>query len=237
MLRRVVVLLELAGRLLLVEGRDLAHADALEDLEAALHLGDRPLQGARRLLGLRDDGHVEVRQAVVGRELDALGVDHDEADVFGEGAHEQAHEDGGDDDGLARARGAGDEQVRHLGEVGDHGLALGIAAERELERPARHVGQDVAEGDGLARAVGDLDAHVRGAGDGREDAHGVRGEREGDVVLEARDAAHALALARLDLERRDRGAGDPPDDAGVEAELLKRCLQRFCCLLKLGVRR
>ena len=86
---------------------------------------------------------------------------------------------------------------------------------------------------GLARAVGDLDAHKRRARNGREDAHRVRRERQRDVVFQVGDAAHALALARLHLERGDRGAGDPADDARVQAELLKRRLQALSRLLEL----
>lgn len=74
---RVVVMVEFAGGLLLVEGSDLTNANTLEDLKATLHLGNRPLQRARGLFGLGHHGHVQVRQTVIGRELDALGIDHD----------------------------------------------------------------------------------------------------------------------------------------------------------------
>ena len=91
---------KLAGGLLFVIGRDLAHVKALEDLQAALHLGHRPLQGTRGLLGLGHYGHVKMRQAVIACELDALGVDHDQANVLGERAHEQGRDDGVDHDRL-----------------------------------------------------------------------------------------------------------------------------------------
>ena len=42
-----------------------------------------------------------------------------------------------DADALAAARGAGDEQVRHLREIGDDRLAVDILAERERESCAR----------------------------------------------------------------------------------------------------
>ena len=76
----------------------------------------------------------------------------------------------------------------------------------------------VAQKHGLPRAVGHLDAHVVRAGDGREDAHARRGERERDVVLERRDAAHAHAGGQVHLEQRDRGAGHPAHHLGEYAE-------------------
>ena len=86
---------------------DVAHLVVLEDLEPALHLGHAPLQGARGLARLGDHGHVEVGQARVAGELDALGVHHDEPDLLGRGAHEHAHDDGVEEHRLAGAGGAG----------------------------------------------------------------------------------------------------------------------------------
>ena len=93
LLRRVIVVFKLAGGLLFVIRRDLADVEALEDLQATLHLGHGPLQCTGRLLGLGHHGHVEMRQAVIARKLDALGVDHDQANVLGKSAHEQGRDD------------------------------------------------------------------------------------------------------------------------------------------------
>ena len=62
---------------------DIARARALQDLEAPLHLRDRPRKRAGGLLRLGDDRHVEVRDAVVEREFDALRVDEDEPHLGG----------------------------------------------------------------------------------------------------------------------------------------------------------
>ena len=225
LLRRVIVMLKLAGGLLFVIGRDLAHVKALEDLQAALHFGHRPLQGTRGLLGLGHYGDVKMRQTVIACKLDALGVDHDQANVLGKGAHEQGCDDGVDHDRLTGTRGTGDQQVGHLGEVGDDRRALGVAADGELERTALHIGQHVAQIDVLALAVGNLDTNERGAGDRGKDTNRLGGERKRNIVLEARNLAHALALARLQLKGRHRGAGDPADHAGTAAKLKQGGLQ------------
>lgn len=125
LLRRVIVMLKLAGGLLFVVGRDLTHVETLEDLQATLHLGHGPLQSARGLLGLGHYRHVKMRQTVIARKLDALGVDHDQANILGKGAHEQGRDDGVDHDRLTGTRGTGDQQVGHLGKVGDDRRTLG----------------------------------------------------------------------------------------------------------------
>ncbi len=115
-----------------VVGLDVAHLVVLEDLQAPLHLGHAPLKGARGLARLGDHGHIEVRQARIARELDALGVDHDQAHLLGRGAHEHAHDDGVEKNRLARARGAGHQKVRQARKVNDDGLTLGVASKGAL---------------------------------------------------------------------------------------------------------
>ena len=237
LLRWVVVMLKLAGGLLFVVGRNLANVETLEDLQATLHLGHGPLQSARGLLGLGHHGHIEMRQAVIARKLDALGVDHNQANVLGKGAHEQGRDDGVDHDRLTGARGTGDQQVGHLGEVGDDRRPLGIAADGELERTALHIGQHVAQVDVLTLAVGNLDTHQRGAGNRRKDTHRLGSERKRDIVLEARDLTHALALTGLQLKGRDRWAGNPADDASATAKLQQGGLQRLGSLFQFLIRR
>ena len=177
LLRRVVVMLKLAGGLLFVVGRDLTHVETLEDLQATLHLGHGPLQSARGLLGLGHYRHVKMRQTVIARKLDALGVDHDQANVLGKSTHEQSRDDGVDHDRLTGTRGTGDQQVGHLGKVGDDRRTLGISTDGQLERTALHIGKHVAQVDVLALAIGNLDTHKRGAGDRGKDTHRLGSER------------------------------------------------------------
>ena len=104
--------------------------------------------------------------------------------------------------GLAGAGRAGDQHVRHLGEVGDDGLAGDAAAERDRQ-PA--LGGLLLEGGGFDQAadaddallgVGHLDADDGLAGDGRLDPDRGGGEGEGEVVAEPGDAVDADAGAR-----------------------------------------
>ena len=138
-----------------------------------------------------------MRQAVIARKLDALGVDHDQANVLGKGAHEQGRDDGVDHDRLTGTGSTGNKQVGHLGEVGDNRRALGIATDGKLERTALHIGKHVAQIDVLTLTIRNLDTNERGARYRREDAHRLGGKRKRNIVLEARDLAHALALTGL----------------------------------------
>ena len=110
--------------------------------------------------------------------------------------------------------------MRHLGQVRDHGRALGIATKGELQRTALDVGQNVAKGNVLPASIGNLDSNQRCPRNGGEDTHRIGSKRQGDIVLKIGDAAHALALAGLHLKGGDRGAGDPSDHARVKAKLL-----------------
>ena len=125
----------------------------------------------------------------------------------------------------------------HLGEVGDDRRALCIAADGELKRTALNIGQHIAQVNVLTLAVGNLDTHERGAGNRRKDTHGLSGKRQRDVVLKARNLAHALALAGLQLKGRHRGTGNPADNASATAKLKQRGLQRLGGLFQLLVRR
>ena len=73
-----------------VVGGDVLRARVGEQLVAALHLVDRPLQRVRRLLHVGDDRQEHVRDAVEGRELDDLGIDHQQAQLVGRAPEEQA---------------------------------------------------------------------------------------------------------------------------------------------------
>jgi hypothetical protein len=71
--------LDLAGPHGLVEVVDVLEAEGGEVVVARVHLAHDPLQGLGGLLGVGDDRRDEVRDALVRRELDPLGVDEDSA--------------------------------------------------------------------------------------------------------------------------------------------------------------
>ena len=104
---------------------------------------------------------------------------------------QQGRDDRVDADRLARAGGAGDEQVGHLAQIGHGRLARGVLSQRDLERAG-----DLAEGVRLQHAaqrdqrllgVGDLEAHQRPARHGRFDADRRGRKSQGQVVGQCLD--------------------------------------------------
>ena len=140
--------------------RQAACAEQAHALVPALHLPDDVRQRCGRLLGARHDGRQEVRDRLVVAELDALRVDEDHPHLVRGRAAEDRRQDRVDAAGLAGARRAGDQQVRHAREVGPDRVARDVLAEPDGERARglREVVEHVAERDEVRRDVRHLDA-------------------------------------------------------------------------------
>jgi len=104
-------------RKLVVVGLDVARAGFGEQLVPALHLLGSPQQHRHRALDIDDDGRDQVRDAIVDRQLDALRVDHQQAQRLGRVRQQEGSDDRVDAHRLARARGARDEHVGHPRQV------------------------------------------------------------------------------------------------------------------------
>ena len=162
-----------------------------------------------------------MRDALVGGQLDPLGIDEHHPHLVRGGPHEDRGDHRVDEGGLTRPRGTGDEDVRHLGEVGDDVAALDVLADTHDHRVlvvAGDVGaQDVAEADHLLVGIGDLDADGRLAGDRAEDAHVGRGDGVGDVLRQRGDPLDLDTGPELDDVAGDGRAaveaGDLPGEA------------------------
>ena len=110
-----------AGRL---KPSDVAHAEPRHLAIALLHLAHRPFERDHGLARIGDDRRQEMRDAVIDGKLQHLRVDHDQpARPRGDTGRAADRIIVFDGDRLARAGGAGDEQMRHLGEIDDHRLA------------------------------------------------------------------------------------------------------------------
>ena len=176
-----------------------------------------------------------MRNAVVDRKLQHLRIDHDEPALLGLEAIEQAHHHRVDRHRLARAGGAGDQQMRHAGEIDDHRLAADRLAERDgepvlgfLEILAR---QQFAQVHRLAPLVGQFDADgVAPLHDG--DARRDRRHRARDVVGEADDARRFDAGRGLEFVERDDRAGAHVDDFALDAEIVEHALEQPRVLLQ-----
>src|SRR5712692_1967603 len=190
-----------ALRGLLVVGGDVAHALGRERLVAAIHLRHRPAQRRGGLVRLDEHRQREMRQPVVIRELNALGIDEQKAQVVGRDLEEQARDQRIDAHALALAGGARDEQVRHAGQVSDDRLPGHVVAQGERKRvralaEGRRL-QHLSDRDQARRLVRHLDAHRGFARDGRLDPQRRGGERQGQVVAQRGDPLHLDTRAGL----------------------------------------
>ena len=111
-----------------VEVGDVAGAVGVEQLVAPVHLVHRPLEDPGGVIVVGDDLVTEMGQVVVHREFDHLRIHHQKPEMLGGVFVDQAADDRVDGHRLAGARGPRDQQVGHLGQIGDHRLALEVAA-------------------------------------------------------------------------------------------------------------
>ena len=110
---------------------DVAHAHLRHLAIAVLHLGHHPFERDHGLFRVGHHRRQQMRNAVIDAEFQHLGVDHDEAALVGGELVEKAQDHGVDRHGFARPGGPGNQQVGHLGEVGDHRIAADILAQRQ----------------------------------------------------------------------------------------------------------
>ena len=114
-----------------VVAREVAHAGLGEKPVALEHLHDRPLQRPGGLFRVRHHWHKQVRDAVVYSELHHLRVHHYQPHLFWRGLVEQAQKQRVEADGLAAARGAGNQHVRQLGYIAHDAAAGDVLADGE----------------------------------------------------------------------------------------------------------
>ena len=115
---------------------DVARARLLHHLVAALHLADQVREHVRRHARHGHDRREQVRDVLVVVQLDALRVDQHHADLVRGGAQQDRRQHRVHAARLARAGGAGDQQVRHLREVGPDRVAGDVLAEPHRQRRA-----------------------------------------------------------------------------------------------------
>ena len=207
----------------LVEVVDVTEAERVQIVVAHVHFFDDPLQRLGGLLRVRDDGRDEVRNALIRRELDALRVDEDEANLCGSCPHQNRGNHRVDERRFTGARCTRDEKVGHFGEVRDNELPLNVFTHtnrhRVVCRDCLRGTQDVTERDNVAIGVGDFDSNRRLAGNRCQECHFVRRDRVLDVAREGRDSLNLDAGSNFDLVPRNRRSARETGDRRVDLEL------------------
>ena len=164
-----------------------------------------------------------MRDALVHREFEHLGVDHDEAALLGPELIEKREHHGVDGHRFSGPRGSGDQQMRHAGQIDDHRRAADVLAERETKLATGLLeggrGEQLAQAHGLAAYVGKLESdHVAPRNDG--DAHRHRAHGTRDIIGEPDDARSLGARRRFEFVKGDHGSRTHLDDLSADTEVV-----------------
>ena len=215
----------------------IAHLMVREQLVAAFHLTDRPVERTGGLFRVGNDRNQQVRNAVVVAQLDHLRVHHDEADLLRRGLVQQRNQHGVDAHRLTGAGGAGNQHVRHLGNVTDDRLAGDVLANSKGQAAfrirERRRADTLADKDGIDRLVRHLDADRNLIRD-RRDTHVRRAERQRNVIRQCGDARDFDAARDGQLKAGDRRSADDADDLCLDVERVERIEQARRAFAQLG---
>ena len=215
----------------------IAHLMVREQLVAAFHLTDRPVERTGGLFRVGNDRNQQVRNAVVVAQLDHLRVHHDEADLLRRGLVQQRNQHGVDAHRLTGAGGAGNQHVRHLGNVTDDRLAGDVLANGKGQAAfrirERRRADTLADKDGIDRLVRHLDADRDLIRD-RRDTHVRRAERQRNIVRQGGDARNLDAARDGQLEPGDGRAAHDADDLRLDVERVERIEQTRRAFAQLG---
>ncbi|MNF85650.1 hypothetical protein D3C84_680560 [compost metagenome] len=160
-----------------------------------------------------------MRDPLVDRELQHLGIDHDEAQILRRRLVEHGDDHGVDPHRFTGAGGTGHQQVRHLGEVHHHGLPCDVLAQAHGQGVAAVAEvvavESLAQVDGLAYPVGQFDADEGLARNHLHHPHAAGGEGAREIAGQVGDLARLHARRQIQLETGDDGARIDADHLGL----------------------
>jgi len=207
---------------------DVAHAHLGHFAITFFHLAHGPFQRHQRLFGVGHDGAQQMRDAVIDRQFEHLGVDHDHAAFFGRQFIEQRQDHRVDGHGFTGPGGPRDQQVWHLGEVRHDRFAADILAQGQRQAVVAIAEfttcEDFAQHDLFAVLVGQFDADhaaARHGGDtGRQGGHGAR-----DVIGQTDHAAGFQTGRGFEFIHRHHGTRAHGDDLAFDAIVIQHGFQ------------
>ena len=207
---------------------NVAHRRLFQENVTPLHFFDRPLEGENRFFGVGNHRRQEMGRAIVDRQFHPFWVNHQEAQTVGRIAVKKRSDKSVNDHRLARAGGAGNQNVRRSSEIGKVGQTGNAATERDEQR-LRRTGEfgaanERGQTDNRFSPVGNFHPDQRLAGNRRFNPDGMSGERQGQVVVESENPRELDALGRLQGVTSDGGADRNLSHFHRDAEILERPL-------------
>ena len=163
-----------------IEACQVASVEFAHQPIATFHLAHTPVQGIGREFHVGDHRREQVRNALVDRELQHLGIDQNQANLVGRAVIEQAQQHGIHANRLPRAGGTRHQQVGHLGQV-DHSGCTGYVLAQCHGQGGTAVlegrrANDLRKSNGLTSGIGQLQPHQALARNGLH--HSNRGQRQ-----------------------------------------------------------
>ena len=152
-----------------------------------------------------------MRDAFVKAEFQALGIDHDHANLARRRLIQDRHDQRIQHHALAGSGRAGDQQVRHRIERGHLDAAVDVLAQRDGQRRRRSVEfvgfQNLAQADHFALRIGDFDAD-RGFSWNAFDENRFGLKAQAEILTKRGDARVFDAGFGLEFESRHHRARD-----------------------------
>src|SRR5215469_7775281 len=227
-----------SGRERLVVAVNISHPELPHHQVTGFHLLRRPQQRRRRFSRINHHRHQHVRDILVYRKLEHLGIDQDKAHVVGGRIEENRPDHCVNRHRFTGSCRAGDQQMRHPREVRSHRPPRNVFSQRDGQLTV--LGgellslENFPQIDSLALAVGHLDSNHRFALHRRLNYHRSRTQSHREVVGEIHNLTDLDARTGFELVHRDDRTRlnlyHPPRDAKV-SELL---LQHACAALQRG---
>ncbi len=200
------------------------HADAGHHAIAIFHLLNRPFEGADRLGRFCHDRRQEMRDIVVYRKLQHLGIDHDHAALVWRQSIKQRQDHAVETNRLTRSGRARDQQMRHRGKISNHGITCDILAQNDGKLRGLigkcGAGRQFMENNRFPLGIGKLNANHGTARNGR-DTSGERRHVPRNIIGQLDDTACLDAAFWLQLIHGDNRAGANLRDHALHFEIIK----------------
>ena len=178
---------------------------------AFFHFVHAPGERVGGQLHVGDHGREQMRNAFIDGQFQHFRVNHNHADFFGRGFIQHRQNHAVHAHRFARTGGAGHQQMRRFGQIGNDRVAADVLPQREREfgRALREFGriEHFTQTDGLAFGIGQFQSHAGFARNRFHHADGGHTERACQIFFQIDDGIAAYAHVGFDFIARNHRAG------------------------------
>ena len=158
-------------------------------------------------------------------QLHPLGVNEHHPHLVRSSSHHDRGNEGVNETRFTGTSGTSDQQMGHLGHVGDNKSALDILTQADDQRIVIIAGlrgaQHIAQGDDLLVPVWNLNTDSGFSRNRRQDTHVGRSNSVSDILTQGGDLLHLDGRTKLDLVSRDRRATGIASHLGIDTKFVE----------------